>query len=132
MIINQVGPRGKALLFVLAWFWAATFTIAIMVGITGAHIAPTVQAHTSACAAPAGAMFNPCARLDTTQVQDQRAPTLSPECDEVIALVYRTHDYTGGPEEQICLGQEDDPRVGLALDYGMSADEYAAAERAQR
>lgn len=110
-------------------------TIALALGITSgltqhAQQAPSV-APSAACEAPTtGHMtFNPCATLDPTQVQDHR-PTAY-DCDAVAAHVYATQNYSGTDSELACLGEEDDARVGLALDYGQTEAGYAASEAAQ-
>jgi hypothetical protein len=50
-------------------------------------------------------------------------------CQITAEQVYLAQDYTGDTLQYACLGEEDDARVGLALDYGMTQDVYAANER---
>jgi len=50
-------------------------------------------------------------------------------CQLAAHHVYVTQDYAGSALERVCLGEEDDARVGLALDYGYTADAYRAAEK---
>lgn len=52
------------------------------------------------------------------------APTAS-ACDVAAQRVYVTQDYT--PAARDCLGEEDDPRVALALDHGVTFDTWAAS-----
>lgn len=50
-------------------------------------------------------------------------------CQMVAEDIAQTQDYVPSPLVRSCVGQEDDWRVGLALDYGMSPEVYAASER---
>jgi hypothetical protein len=50
-------------------------------------------------------------------------------CQLAAHHVHATQDYTGSALERLCLGEEDDPRVGLALDYGYTREAYRAAEK---
>lgn len=54
------------------------------------------------------------------------------DCQLAAHHVYVTQDYAGSALERLCLGEEDDPRVSLALDYGYTPEAYAAAERYSR
>ena len=53
----------------------------------------------------------------------------SPDCDALAQRIHDTHDYRGTADERACFGEEDDPRVGLALDYGKTETSYAASEQ---
>jgi len=125
----------RAALTIMGMAWGAALLCALVVTF-GGHTpsastpgpAPVVSAKMSTCEAPEGAMFNPCATLDSTQVQDRR-PAL--DCGAVVSRIYATQNYTGSAAEQACVGLEDDYRVALALDYGMTPDQYAAAERGE-
>lgn len=52
----------------------ATIVALLLFGATAPErITGTPSRAPDSCTAPQGALFNPCARLDTTQVQDRRA-----------------------------------------------------------
>jgi hypothetical protein len=55
----------------------------------------------------------------------------SVECEAVARVLYESHDYMGTQWERACFGEEDDARVGMALDYGTTVWQYAREEAAE-
>lgn len=91
----------------------------------GAHAQADAQPTTPppACAAQ-GMMFNPCATLDPSQVQDRRVSQDEATCRAAAQEMHTTHDYTGTDTVVRCFGEEDSERTGLALDTGMTYEQY--------
>lgn len=66
-------------------------------------------------------------------VAGQAVPAASVDvCALAAQQMLDTQDYTGSATQRACFGEEDDPRVGLALDYGQTVAGYALSEAAQR
>lgn len=99
-----------------------------------------------ACAALAAALGT--ASMQAPQHADQVAAVVAPavpttytpvhsttrneaQCRAAAYVIYHTGAYSGTDTEVACFGAEDDPRVGLALDYGMTEAQYAETEAAQ-
>lgn len=50
-------------------------------------------------------------------------------CQIMATRMFDAQDYTPSALVRYCFGDESDPRVGLALDYGMTFDVYRATEK---
>jgi hypothetical protein len=77
-------------------------------------------------------MFALTSGAAVTSVAGQAVPASHVDvCELAAQSIYDTQDYTGSATEQACFGEEDDPRVGLALDYGQTVAGYALSEASE-
>lgn len=103
----------------------------IMVGLVVSALAIlTTHAPTTTATHNAPTTTTPTTPSTTSPTYTPTHTATRPEstCRAAAYRIYLSQDYTGTDTERACFGMEDDPRVGLALDYGMTPLQYEQAE----
>lgn len=104
--------------------------VLIMLALVVGAVVLLVYPPTTATTAPVVDAVAPATPTHETYVIPPRDTRNEAQCRAAAHRIGLTQDYLGTATERACFGEEDDWRVGLALDYGMTELEYAEAEAA--